>query len=458
MVAVALIAARLLKLGFIADFLSRSVLVGFLTGVGIQVAMGQLAGIFGVSAGSGTTLQKFAHTLQAIAAGQTNVPTLVLSVVILAVIVGLERVNKKIPGALIAVVGAIAASYLMDFAAKGITVLGPVPGGLPQFGLPQGVLSTANVAGLLPVVAAMFLIIIAQSAATSRAYAMRYNDAFEENIDLVGLSLANAAAGLSGTFVVNGSPTKTEMVDGAGGRSQIAQLTTAAIVLVVLLFLTGPLAFMPNAVLASIVFLIGLRLVDLKGMSTIARLRREEFLVALLTALTVVVVGVEQGIILAIVLSIIVVVRNSYKPHNFVEKLVDDGRLEIAPLGDEVQALPGLIVYHFGASLYYANSAGFTSEIVGLAERAQPPLRWLALGASAMGDIDYTGAAALGQVLDQLQARGVTLALFHLDPLVRQQLDAYGLTERIGADHIFVHHDDMLAAYRALPPAPDASP
>ena len=168
---------------------------------------------------------------------------------------------------------------------------------------------------LLPTVFSMGILILAQSAATSRAYAMKYNDKFDENVDLIGLGVGNLAAGLSGTFVVNGSPTKTEMVDSAGGRSQVAQLTTAAIVIVTLLFLTVPLSFMPNAVLAAVVFLIGLKLVDYLGMTSIYRVRPGEFVVALITAATVVVVGVEQGIIVAIVLSLILVLMHVYRPH-----------------------------------------------------------------------------------------------------------------------------------------------
>src|SRR6185369_4612863 len=138
-----------------------------------------------------------------------------------------------------------------------------------------------NVAMLVPTAISLVVVILAQSAATSRAYAMRYDDRFDENVDLVGLGLANAAAAVTGTFVVNGSPTKTEMVDSAGGRSQVSQLGAAAIVAAVLLFLTGPLAYMPNAVLAAVVFLIGLKLVDIAGMVAISRLRPGEFVVAL---------------------------------------------------------------------------------------------------------------------------------------------------------------------------------
>ena len=456
MCGVVLLLARILRLGFIANFLSRSVLIGFLTGVGIQVAMGQVAGMFGVSDGSGTTLEKFANTLRAIAAGDTSYATLAVSIAVLATIIGLGYVNKKIPGALIAVVGSIALSYFLDLAADGVTTLGPIQGGLPQIGLPQDVITWDNIVTLLPMVISLFVVILAQSAATSRAYAIKYGDSFEENVDLVGLGVASLSAGVSGTFPVNGSPTKTEMVDSAGGRSQVSQLTAGLIVAVVLLFLTGPLSYMPNAVLAAVVFLIGVRLIDYLGMSDILRLRKGEFAVALVTTLTVVVVGIEQGIILAIGLSIVEHVYHSYKPSDHLLAQGPDGLPRLTPVGSGTQALPGLAIYRFGASLYYANTARFTEEVVDLAENASPPLRWLAISGSVIGDIDYQGSQTVSAVKGELDRLGVTLVLCDVDPSVRRELDAYGLTAAIGEDHLFDSVSEVLAAYRQLPPAASA--
>src|SRR5579864_283793 len=234
-----LILARVIGLAFLADFLSRSVLVGFLTGVGVQVADGQIAGMLGVAAeGPGTLLQAVSALshLQ-----QTNIPTLIVSVSVLLVILVLRRIARRIPGALIGLTGCIIASYFLNVQAVGVRLLGPVPGGFPPLGLPAVSLST-SVPALVTATLAMFVVTLTQSAATARAYAERYNERSDENRDLVGLSLANVAAGLSGTFVVNGSPTKTQMVDSAGGRSQMSNLACAAVVLLVLLFLTGPLA------------------------------------------------------------------------------------------------------------------------------------------------------------------------------------------------------------------------
>jgi len=448
MCAVFLIGARLLNLGFIANFLSRSVLIGFLTGVGIQVAMGQVAGMFGVDAGSGGTIQKFVNTLQAIPTS-TQGATLAVSITVLVVIIGLERVDKKIPGALIAVVGAIAVSYFFDLASRGVTTLGTVQGGLPAFGLPSDVMTMDNVQALLPTVFAMFIVILAQSAATSRAYAMKYADRFDENIDLVGLGLANAAAGLSGTFVVNGSPTKTSMVDGAGGRSQIAQLTTGAIVLVVLLVLTGPLAYMPNAVLAAVVFLIGLRLVDVKGMRDIAQVRPGEFAVAIVTAATVVAVGVEQGIVLAIVLSIVLHISYSYRPYDTLIEVTDAGHIKSMPRSAGTQARPGLAIYRFGASLYYANATRFQAEVMEVVDSAHPKIEWFGLAASAMGDVDYSGADSLRLIRDELTRQGITFAVIDLSPNVRTLFDKYGLTEVVGTENIYEGIPDVIEAYLA---------
>ena len=460
MCGVFMIVARLIRLGFIANFLSHSVLIGFLTGVGIQVALGQVGGLFGVSEGSGTTLEKFANALRAIAAGDASYATLAVSITVLVVIVGLGRINKKIPGALIAVVAMIVASYAFGFEARGITTIGSVPSGLPPLGLPAIAADQllADMSALMPVVFSMFILILAQSAATSRAYAMKYDDSFDENVDLIGLGVGNLAAGFSGTFVVNGSPTKTEMVDSAGGRSQIAQITTTVIVVVVLLFLTVPLSYMPNAVLSAVVFLIGLKLIDYLGMAGIYRLRRGEFVVALITAATVVIVGVEQGIILAIVLSVILVLMHVYKPHDRVVSFAPDGKPQLGSVAEPVQAAPGLVIYAFGAELFYANASRFSEEIMEIVEGADPPLKWLALDAAAMGDVDFSGSDSVRQVRDELERRGGRLVLCSVDPAVRKLLDAYGLTEKIGTAYIFATSADVVAAYRTAVAAPPAAP
>ena len=245
--------------------------------------------------------------------------------------------------------------------------------------------------------ASLFIVILAQSAATSRAYAVKYGERFNENTDLVGLGFANLAAGFSSTFVVNGSPTKTEMVDEAKSHTQVAQLTTAAVVAVVLLFLTKPLQYLPNAVLSSVVFLIGLKLIDLRGMREILRLRKDEFVVALVTALVVIGVGVEQGIILAIVLSLVLHVRRHYAPVDVVLTWDDRGGVKAQVPHPGVMSEPGLVVYRFGAGIFFANAQRLSDEILELASGDSPP-RWIILDGSSIDDVDFSGGKTLGEL------------------------------------------------------------
>ncbi|HET6812753.1 MAG TPA: SulP family inorganic anion transporter [Actinomycetota bacterium] len=441
--------ARVARLGFLAEFLSRTVLVGFLTGVGIQVAAGQLGGMLGIpKQTSGVpfvsgNLVEFVKTLGHL--GQASWPTALVSASVLAVLIVFERWVRAIPGGLVAVVGAIVASWALNLQAHQVSTLGPVPSGPPSIGLPSGV-TWHQAAGLLPVAGSMVLVILAQSAATARAYAVRYNERFTENTDLVGLGLANLTAGLSGTFVVNGSPTKTEMADEANSHTQLAQLTTAVVVAVVLLFLTRPLQYLPNAVLASVVFLIGVKLIAVKGMRAIYGLRRDEFWVALVTAIVVVVLGVEQGIILAIVLSLIVHVKRHFTPHDAVVTWDEQGHLRLAEPTPGTVSEPGLVIYRFPVGVFYANAERLSEDVLGLVNVADPP-RWFVLFAEAIDDIDYTGAQTLLELADHLRQRGIVFAVAEASDDLRRELDRFGLTDKIGPNHYF---DSIHAARHAF--------
>ena len=439
-----LLLARIIGLGFLADFLSRTVLIGFLTGVGIQVALGEISGMLGLKGGGHGTLEKIWNDLQQIE--QVNFPALAIAVSVLIVIVGSERISKKIPGALIAVIGAVVVSWVFDLGAY-MPVLGSVPGGLPHIGLPDVHWSWELVGKLAPTAFAMFVVILAQSAATSRAYAARYNEAFSENTDLIGLGLANIGAGLSGAFVVNGSPTKTQMVDSAGGRSQLSLLFTALIVLLVLLFLTGPLAYMPEAVLSAVVFLIGIDLIDFKGMHSIFIQRRSEFWVALITALMVVFVGVEQGIVLAMVLSLIDHTRRGYHPKNMLLVPGHSGVLHAKPVATREQALPGLLIYRFTHSMYYANTQQLSEEITHLVNHARPPLRWLCIDASAVDDIDYSAGKTLRALHGLLQQQGVHLVVAQMLEDVKEER-RHALRKVFGKHAYYDTLEDVLHAYR----------
>ncbi len=446
--AVFLIIARIISLGFLADFLSRTVLVGFLTGVGVQVAVGELSGMFGLTGGGQGLIYKIINDFQQI--GQANFYALAISFIVLVLIVGSKKVSEKIPGALIFVIGAIAASSVFNLEAHGVHLLGRIPGGLPKISLPDVHWEKDLVLKLLPTAFSMFIVILAQSSATSRAYAVRFNERVSEDGDLIGLSLANVGAALSGTFVVNGSPTKTQMVVSAGGRSQLAQITTSLIVLLVLLFLTGPLAKMPNAVLSAVVFLIGVELIDIKGMRKIWVQRPSEFWVALITALVVIFVGVEQGIVLAMVLSLIEHVRRSYRSKNDIVVPDKTGGWRLLPVTAPEQMRPGLLVYRFAHTMYYANAQQLSEQVVGLSNRAQPPLVWFCIDASAVADVDFTAASTLRDIHGILRRREVRLVFCQVIDLVKAELDRYELTDLLGKDAFYGNISAVISAYEKM--------
>jgi sulfate permease, SulP family len=265
-----LLLARIFKLGFLADFLHCAGRI--LSGVGFQVGIAMLGDMFGVVAPSHRTLVQVQEILKGLP--HLNLPTLELSMLVAGSILLGHHLAPRVPVSLFAIVGTIAASARFHFAESGIAIIGPVPGGLPMIRLPE--VSWSETLALFPVAASCFVMIIAQSAATSRAFAVRHRERVDENADILGLAAANAAAAASGTFVVNGSPTQTAMAENAGARSQFAQLVFAGIVLVVLLVLTGPLQYLPRCVLASIVFTVALGMVDIKGLRAIHHESRGE--------------------------------------------------------------------------------------------------------------------------------------------------------------------------------------
>ncbi|MGA8571371.1 MAG: SulP family inorganic anion transporter [Desulfobaccales bacterium] len=449
MAAVMLIIARIIRLGFLADFLSRTVLVGFLTGVGIQVSLGEIGGMLGVPKGGHTPIGHLIHDLQHIK--QMNFQTLAVAIAVLAIILGSRKISRKIPGALIAVIGAILVSWAIDLAASGVVTLGMVPRGLPRFGVPFVPLSANLLMRLAPTAFSIFVVILAQSAATSRAYAIRYDEPFRENVDLVGLSIANVGAGLTGAFVVNGSPTASEMVDSAGGRCQLAQITSCCIVLLVLFFLTGPLAYLPVAVLSSVVFLICVDLIDVKGMRQIWRERPAEFGVALITAATVVLVGVEQGIVLAMFLSLVSHTRHGYRPKNAVIVEVQPEGWKSEPVATQGQLLPGLLVYRFTHGMYYANTEQLYGEVTKLAQEAKPPLVWFCIDASAVDEIDYTAAATLRSLYERLREQGIRLIFYAVSDEVYAELERSGITDLAGRDAFYATLGAVVRAYEAIP-------
>lgn len=445
-----LLLARLLKLGFLADFLSQTVLVGFLTGVGFQVGIAVMGEMLGLQVHARKTVFQLVEVMRGLRG--VHAPTLYISAAVLTGIFVLRHFAPRIPGPLVAVAGAIVASLTLNLAGRGVPVIGPVAGGLPHLHMPAVGWRDAEL--LTPLAFSCLLVILTQSAATARVYAMRHNQPLDENADLMGLATANLAAGLSGTFVVNGSPTQTEMVESSGGRSQLAQIMTAVIVAVVLLFLTRRLQYLPRCVIGAIVFVIALRLIDLGGLRKIRRESPGEFLVAVMTAAVVVFQGVERGIILAMLVSLSRVVRHTYRPHTGVLVMSEKGYWQTLPALPGTLTEPGLAIYRFGAPLFYANAGRFSDELLRLVGPDPCKLRWLVIDSEAMTNIDYSAARVVSELRRDLAARGVVLAFARVHPELQADLGRHHITETVGPEHVFPRLHDALAAYHELQPAP----
>jgi sulfate permease, SulP family len=450
-----LLLARVFRLGFLADFLSRTVLVGFLTGVGIQVGIAMLGGMLGVNVISHRTLGQLWEVVRG--APALSPQTTALSIFVVASILLGRRFAPRFPVSLVVVVGTIAASAWFHLSKHGFAVIGPVPGGLPSLEWPDA--NWRETLDLLPVAGSCFVMIIAQSAATSRVYATIFNERVDEDADILGIAAANAAAAVSGAFVVNGSPTQTAMADQAGARSQVAQLAFAAVVLVVLLFLTGPLQYLPHCVLASIVFTIAVGMVNVQGLSDIRRASPGEFLLALFTAAAVPAIGVEQGILLAIALSLVQHVRHSYQPHTMVLAPGVTGRWEPAPATPGSQTEPGLIIYRFGADLFYANADRFADEVRSLVDKAPASVRWFVLDAGTVTDLDYSAARTVRDLLGELTAKNVGVMFARVNTYLRADLDRHGISAKLGEARIFATLHEAIDATRPGGPlaGPDAS-
>lgn len=443
---VLLVLARLLRLGFLGDFLSASVLIGFLTGVGIQVGVGQFPEMLGIPKGNGSWLEQQAHLVTHL--GETDLLSLAFAVGTVALILGCKRLIPKLPGAILAVVASIILSTTLHLSAQGVAVIGPMPGGFPPLGLPSGI-GWSDLARVLPTAITCFVLIIAQSAATSRSFASRHGERVDVNRDIVGLSAANLAAGLSGTFVVNGSPTKTQILDEQQARTQVANFTMAGVVLVILLFLTGVLTGLPKPVLGAIVFLIAVDLIDLRGLQRVRLVRSSEFVIAVLTAAVVCLAGVQHGIMLAVALSLLNLVRRQYRPHRFVITLDTDGDPSYARAEPGMQSAPGLVVFRYDADLFYANANQFADSVRQIITSAPDPVRWLVLDCSSITDADYSAGAALHELVTFVHNRGAVFALAGVDPELRKMLARLGVLRLLHIDHVYDTVADAVAGYRA---------
>ncbi len=438
-----LLLARLLKLGFIADFLPQTVLIGFLTGVGFQVGISVLGQMLGIPTDSHRTIVQLYQVCRGLP--HAHLPTVLVTVVCLATVFLLRRFAPKAPGPLLVVVGATTASAIWNFAGHGISVIGPVVGGLPHLSFPA--IHWHDIPPLISVAGSCTVMILTQSAATSRIYAARHGERLDVDQDLVGLSAANTAAAFSGTFVVNGSLTQTEMVEDFGSRSQLAQVFTAAIVALVLVFATRPIQYLPHCVLGALVFLVALRLMKLRALLAILPESPAEYALALITTIFVVLVGVEQGIVLAMVMSLLRIVHHSYHPRSGVMIAEGDGTWKLIPPVAGAFTEPGLVLYRFGAALFYANASRFADEIRAIVGPAPTSVRWLIVDAEAITNIDYSAARVVVELKKELTRAGVVCGFARVPWNTRADFDRHHLTDAISPSLIFNRLHDAVDAY-----------
>ncbi len=436
--------ARLLRLGFLGDFLSTAVLTGFLAGTGITVLTGQIPGMLGVSGSDGKIWQRWSHVLGEL--GSIRWGAVAFAVISLVALIAGRRFLPRVPMPILVVVASIAAVSVFGWSSH-VPVIGALQGGLPQFGWPEGT-SWRDIPKAATVAIGCAVVILAQSAATARSFAQQHGQVADVNRDIVGLSAANLVAGFSSTFVVNGSPTKTQLLDEEHGRTQVANLTMAAVTLVVVVFLDDALANLPHAVLSAIVAVIAVKLINLHTFRRLWQVRRFEFVVAVLTALVVIVLGVQTGIITAMAISLIGIIRRQYRPERFVVGVSDHGReRHYQPATPGTESLPGLIVFRYDADLFYANASRFSDDVTALVRAAPHPLRWLVLDCTVIGDVDFSASTVLSDLIEFVHSRNAHFVLAGVDPELREALLTDGVLADLNPDHVF---ETVGAAVRAF--------
>lgn len=414
------------KLGFLADLISQPVLTGFLAGVGVSLVIGKLPGVLGISA-SGTTWDKLVDTITGL--GSIDVASAVLGLGVVLVMVLGERLWPKLPAALLAVVVFSLVGVAIDASAKGVAMVGALPPGLPSLALPA--VSPGELTALLGTAASIAVVVLAQSAAVARSFGTKNGYRVDENADLVGLGAANAASGLTGGFAINGSPPRTAAGDGAGSRSQLVNLVMALVIGLLLVFGSGLFAYVPSPVLDGVVLAIGISLVKVGQLRAVGRARRAELVIALVALVVVAFVGVEQGVLLAVLLSLADRLSRQYRPWD--EVLVHDGvvtdrlRRRVPQLTPD--RLEGVLVYRFGAQLFFENATYFEDRVEDLRRRATTPVRWLVLDAAAMEEVDFTGVGVLRRLAQELTAAGGGLVLTELSPSALETVRRTGLID-----------------------------
>ena len=434
----------LLNLGWLAEFLSAPIIAGFLGGVAVIIVVHQLPDLLGLAGPGGS----IGHRIGVIVThlDQTNGWALGIGFGVIALVVVADRIDRRIPGALLGLVGSTVLVAALALHGDGVVVLGSFHHGLPHPGLTG--LSFSSLRSVAPLAAAVALVVVTQSAVTTRAFADRGGYAVDVSGDFLGVGAGSIVAGLAGSFPVNGSPPRTGAVAAAGGRTQAAGLAAAAAV-VVLIPAAGLLEDLPVATLAAVLLFIAARIFPLGDLRAIARFDLFEFALAMITLLAVAFIGVEQGIAVAVGLAILDRTRLSARPQLHVLGRIP-GTTSWAPLSSAENAaqVPGVLVVLFATPLWYANAVDFHAQIDAALERALGPPHVVVLDAIGMTDIDYTGARALRAVLDEFGRTHIAFAVARAGERARSSLERCGLLARIGPDHFFSSVNEAVIGMR----------
>lgn len=438
------------RLGVIADLLSRPVLVGYLAGIAVLMIVSQLGTVTGVRVDGERPLWQLVSFVEHLST--VHGPTLVLAVSLLAGILVVDRLIPHAPVPLLAIVAAATVVWAFSLTDNGIAVVGPVPAGLPLPGLPA--VRGADLAAIALPAVGVVIVGYSDNVLTGRAFATRNGYSIDANREFLALGGANVAAGLLRGFPVSSSGSRTAIGDALGSRSQLHSLVALGAVLVVLLVGRPVLATFPTAALGAIVIYAALRLVDLAELRRIARFRSSELVLALTTTVAVLTVDVLYGVLVAVGLSILDLLRRVARPHDGILGIVP-GLAGMHDVDDypDAERVPGLVVYRYDAPLCFANAEDFRVRATAAVEDAPGPVAWFLLNAEANVEIDITAADAVETLRADLARRGIVFAMARVKHELREQLGAAGLVDRIGAELIFPTLPTAVAAYRRARPA-----
>ncbi|MEU2429350.1 sulfate permease [Streptomyces sp. NPDC007861] len=430
------------RLGFVADLLSRPVLVGYMTGVGLIMIVDQLPKLAGVSA-SGTTffpqVVSFARHFP-----QAHLPTLLLAVSALAFLFLMQRLFPKVPGPLLVVLLATAVVGVFGLEQYGVQVIGETPAGLPGLEVPR----LDDFRGLLLPALGVLLVGYTDVILTARAFADRRSHPVDANQELLALGASNIGTGVLQGFPVSSSASRTALGDAAGSRTQLYSLVACAAVVAVLLFLSPLLAHFPSAALGAIVVYAAVRLIDASGFRRLAAFRRSELLLALGTLVGVLALDILYGVLVAVGLSVTEMLARVARPHDAIQGLVP-GLAGMHDVDDypEARTVPGLVVYRYDSPLFFANAQNFRRRATAAVDDHPGPVAWFVLNAEANVEVDITALDAVEALRRDLERRGIVFALARVKQDLRDELDAFGLTAAVGPDRMFPTLPTAVAAY-----------